>query len=99
MLNWRPMTLLNVDYKLAARAIAARLLKDIHLVVAEDQTCGVPGRYIGEDAAFLRDVVSYATMFGSPVVILSLDQEKAFNGWISLVCMPLFGKWGLALLF
>ena len=99
MLNWRPMTLLNVDYKLAARAIAARLLKDIHLVVAEDQTCGVPGRYIGEDAAFLRDVVSYATMFGSPVVILSLDQEKAFNGWIGLVCMPLFGKWGLALLF
>ena len=99
MLNWRPMTLLNVDYKLAARAIAARLLKDIHLVVVEDQTCGVPGRYIGEDAAFLRDVVSYATMFGSPVVILSLDQEKAFNGWIGLVCMPLFGKWGLALLF
>ena len=46
MRNWRPISLLNVDYKLAARAIAARLLKVIHLVVAEDQTCGVPGRYI-----------------------------------------------------
>ena len=70
---------MNVDYKLAARTIAARLLKVIHLVVAEDQTCGVPGRYIGENVAFLRDVVSYATMFDSPVVILSLDQEKAFD--------------------
>ena len=70
---------MNVDYKLAARTIAARLLKVIHLVVTEDQTCGVPGRYIGENVAFLRDVVSYATMFDSPVVILSLDQGKAFD--------------------
>ena len=36
--NWRPITLLNVDYKLAARAIAARLLKVIHVVVADDQS-------------------------------------------------------------
>ena len=73
MRNWRPISLLNVDFKLAARAIAARLLKVIHLVVAEDQTYGVLWRYIGENVAFLRDVVSYAT------IILSLDQEKAFD--------------------
>lgn len=70
MRNWRPITLLNVDYKLAARAIAATLLKVIHLVVAKDQTCGVPGRYIGEN------VVSYAGFFDSPETILSLDQER-----------------------
>ena len=79
MRNWRPISLLNVDYKLAARAVAARLLKVINLIVAKDQTCGVPGRYIGENVAFLRDVVSYATTFDAPVVILSLDQEKAFD--------------------
>ena len=79
MRNWRPISLLNVDYKLAERSIAARLLKVIHHVVAEDQTCGVPGRYIDENVAFLRNVVSYATMFDSPVVILSLNQEKAFD--------------------
>ena len=42
--NWRPITLLNVDYQLAARVIAGRLLKVIHLVVDKDQTCGVPVR-------------------------------------------------------
>ena len=73
------ISLLNVDYKLAARTIAARLLKVIHLVVAKDQTCGVPGRDIGENVAFLRDVVSFADTFDSPVAILSLDQEKAFD--------------------
>jgi len=77
--NWRPISLLNVDYKLAARTVAARLLKVIDRVVAADQTCGVPGRYIGENVSFLRDVVEYATRFGIPVAILSLDQEKAFD--------------------
>ena len=78
MRNWRPISLLNVDYKLAARTITARLLKVIHLIVAEHQTAGVPGRYIGENIAFLCDV-SFATTFDSPVVILSLDQEKDFD--------------------
>ena len=77
--NWCPISLLNVDYKLAARVIAGRLLKVIHLVVEKDQTCGVPGRYIGENVALLRDVVYYSTSFDSPVAILSLDQEKAFD--------------------
>ena len=73
--NWWPITLLNVDYKLASRAIAGRLLKVIHLLVAEDQTCGVPGRLIGENVALLRDVVSFASSSRTPVAILSLDQE------------------------
>ena len=77
--NWRPITLLNVDYKIASRVIAGRLLKVIHLVVSGDQTCGVPGRFIGENVSLLRDVVHYASSSGTPVAILSLDQEKAFD--------------------
>ena len=34
--NWRPITLLKIGYKIASRAIVGRLLKVIHLVVAED---------------------------------------------------------------
>ena len=77
--NWRPISLLGVDYKIASRAIAGRLLKVIEHVVAPEKTCGVPGRYIGENVAFLRDVVTYAMSSGTPVAILSLDQEKAFH--------------------
>ena len=77
--NWRPISLLNVDYKLAARAVAGRLLKVIHLIVAKDHTCGVPGRFIGENVAFFRDVVDFAAFSNSPVALLSLDQEKAFD--------------------
>ena len=57
-----------MDYKLAARVIAGRLLKVIHLFVDKDQTCCVPGRFIGEHVAFLR--VSSTTL--PPLMCLSL---------------------------
>ena len=77
--NWRPITLLNVDYKICARALAARLLKVIHHVVSPDQTCGVPGRFIAENVALLRDLAHYCEVTNFPAAILSLDQEKAFD--------------------
>ena len=39
--NWRPISLLNVDYKIASRPIAGRLLKVLSTVVDKGQTCGV----------------------------------------------------------
>ena len=77
--NWRPISLLNVDYKLCTRALAGRLLKVLHHVIASDQTCGVPGRFIGENVAFLRDLVDFTSESGVSAAILSLDQEKAFD--------------------
>ena len=49
------------------------------MVVASDQTCGLPGRYISKNIAFLRDVVELANEYNLPVALLSLDQEKAFD--------------------
>ena len=49
--NWRPISLLNVHYKIASKAIAGWLLRVIHLVVNCDQSCGVPSRFIGDTVA------------------------------------------------
>lgn len=77
--NWRPISLLCVDYKLASRTIAGRLLKVIASVTSPDQTCGVPGRFIGSNISLLRDVVDFVSTEDLPCAILSLDQEKAFD--------------------
>ena len=77
--NWRPISLLDVDYKIASHAIAACPLKVIHLVVGRDQTCAVPGRFIGQNVAFSSNFVDFCSLTGHPGVILSLDQEKAFD--------------------
>ena len=79
MANWRPITLLCVDYKIAAKALSNRLLNVIGSVVSPDQSCGVPGRFIGENVRLLHDVVDYANTEAVPAAILSLDQEKAFD--------------------
>ncbi|KAJ8398700.1 hypothetical protein AAFF_G00418970 [Aldrovandia affinis] len=42
--NWRPLTLLNTDYKVLAKVATARLRRVMGGLVNQDQTCGVPGR-------------------------------------------------------
>lgn len=76
--NWRPISLLNVDYKLCAPTLAGRLLQVIHHVVQSDQTCGIPGRFIGENVSLFSDIVDLTSYLNIPA-ILSLDQEKAFD--------------------
>ena len=88
--NWRPISLLNDDYKLCAHVLAGRLLIVIATVVPPDQTCGVPGCYIGENVDFLRDVLELANEYNLPVALLSLYQEKAFDhvDWPFLFATP-----------
>lgn len=77
--NYRPISLLCTDYKVASRAISNRLGKVIHEVVSPDQTCSIPGRFIGENIRLLIDAVTYAEIHNCPLAVLSLDQEKAFD--------------------
>ena len=73
--NWRPISLLNVHYKICTRTVAGRLLNVLH----PNQTCGVKGRFIGGNVALLRDIVDFTSETGQPAAILSLDQEKALD--------------------
>ena len=77
--NFRPISLLNVDYKIATRAISGRLLGVIGTVVGYDQTCGIPGRTISENLMLIRDRIEYVDRVDMPLALLSLDQEKAFD--------------------
>ena len=57
--NWRPITLLNVDYKIATRALAKRLQVIMTSIINSDQTGYVKGRYIGENVRLIQDVLRY----------------------------------------
>ena len=77
--NWRPITLLCCDYKIATKALCNRLLNVIGLVVSPDQSCGIPGRFMGENVRLLQDICDYSHDEAIPAAIISLDQEKAFD--------------------
>ena len=73
--NWRPISLLCVDYKIGMKAVAARLQKVLSSVLHEDQTCGVPERSIVSNL----DLIEYCSAKNLPLATISLDQEKAFD--------------------
>ena len=77
--NWRPISLLNVDYKIAAAAIADRLRKVLPTLIHEDQTCGIPNRSIYENLFRLRDMINNTRTNNTNMILVGLDQEKAFD--------------------
>ena len=77
--NWRPISLLNVDYKICSKALAIRLSKVLSTIIHPDQTCSVPGRSIFDNLILLRDVLDYVNVTKEPGILLNLDQEKAFD--------------------
>ena len=77
--NWRPVSLLNNDYKILARLLANRLKECIGSVVGEDQTYCVPGRSIHDNVGLIRDIIDYANENGVPLAVVNLDQKKAFD--------------------
>ena len=77
--NWRPISLLNTDYKLASKIITERLKKVMDSIVHHDQTCGVLGRSIFSNLHLVRDVLDYIDKTNEPAILVTLDQEKAFD--------------------
>ena len=77
--NWRPVSLLCVDYKIIAAALSLRLKCALRFLISTDQTCSIPGRTILSNLRLTRDIMSYARNKKLEGVILNLDQEKAFD--------------------
>ena len=77
--NWRPVSLLNADYKVISKALAQKLHTVLAEVIHPDQTCGVPGRNIQDNLLTLRDFIQYSQTHNEPFLFLNIDQEKAFD--------------------
>lgn len=85
--NWRPITLLNTDYKIVSKLLAERLKKVIGKIIHPDQKGFVPGRNINEANRMIQDIIDYFEETDDEGIIVFLDQQKAFDrvewGWIN----------------
>ena len=77
--NWRPITLLNVDYKLASSCIANRIKEHLDKIISYTQTGFVKGRYIGESSRIINDIIERSEEKEVAGILLMLDFEKAFD--------------------
>lgn len=77
--NWRPISLLNVDYKIATKTIANRVKRVLHKIIHNSQTGFLKGRFIGENIRILYEVLDYTDEQDIPGMIFFSDFEKAFD--------------------
>ena len=77
--NWRPLTLLNTDYKILTKLLALRLQKVLPAIISKDQSGYLKGRYIGDNIRTIFDVIEFAKINQIPGMIVLIDFEKAFD--------------------
>lgn len=77
--NWRPISVLNVDYKIFAKAIALCLANYIPLLTHHNQKGFVPSRYIGNSIRNVQSIIDFLNETGRGGLILSLDFRAAFD--------------------
>ena len=76
--NWRPISLLNVVYKIASASIANRLKTVLNLIISDTHGF-LDGRYIGESTRIIYDIMNYCEDFKKDGLLLLIDFEKAFD--------------------
>ena len=77
--NYRPISLLNNDYKILTKVLALRISKQIDSLISSDQSGFLKGRYIGETIRKVSDIIEYCNSHKTPGYIIQLDFEKAFD--------------------
>jgi len=77
--NRRTITLLNVYFKIASKAIAKRFESILPSLIHSDQTGFVKGRYIGENIRLVIDIMEISKSQNLPGILTSLDFRKAFD--------------------
>ena len=77
--NWRPISVLNADYKIISKVIADRVAKVLPDIVHQDQTCNIQDRKIQYNLSLIRDVIDYGNSTTKRFCVLTIDQMKAFD--------------------
>jgi len=68
--NYRPITLLQVDYKILAKILVARMKKTVNNFVSKEQLGFVPKRLIREATHLLKLVQAYLEEEGRDGLLL-----------------------------
>lgn len=77
--NYRPICLLNTDYRLLAKCLAARVGPLLAKLVGPQQNAFIPGRCITANITFLQLLPQALRLQGKGAVLAFLDIRKAYD--------------------
>jgi hypothetical protein len=77
--NWRPVSLLNTDYKIISESLVNRRKGLANRFISSSQSSAVPSRSIYDTLHLVRNVFDYCKAWNFPCLAVSIDQAKAFD--------------------
>jgi hypothetical protein len=77
--NYRPITLLNTDYRLLAKVLAGRVLDHASDVISPTQTAFLRDRRIGDSIMLLQLLPHYLRLVDESALAAFLDTAKAYD--------------------
>lgn len=77
--NWRPITLLNMGYKIFAKALQLRLQPVLMEVISFDQSAFLPMRFILDNLILTQETMAWAEQSNQALLFLKLDFSKAYD--------------------
>ena len=57
MINWRPISFINVDMKILSKAISKKLNAVLSLLISSQQTAYVKNKFLGEMGRLIYDTI------------------------------------------
>lgn len=77
--NFRPITMLNTDFKILAKVLANQLKRVLPEIITTTQAYSVEGRDIVDMVSGIRDTMGYMQEKNEKGYLISIDFEKAFE--------------------
>ena len=71
--NWRPISLLNVVYKIATSCIAEGMKKVLPTLISEDHTGSMANRYTRNNIRLIYDLINYCNTNRLAGLLLCID--------------------------
>lgn len=77
--SYRPISLLNSDFKILSKILATRLEDSLPQLIKEDQTGFIKGRSSGNSIRRLLNIIQFSHQQKMDSLVVSMDAEKAFD--------------------
>ena len=77
--NWRPISLLNIDYKVLSKCLSERVKKVIEKLIDNSQSGFIKDRNTSDCIRTILDIIDTTEKEESPGLLITVDFQKAFD--------------------